>query len=239
MKQGWVKLHRQLIEWEWYSDINTSRLFIHCLLRANHKDTKWRGQDIKRGQFITSLDTLSNETGLTISQIRTSLKKLKSTDEIASLSQARSRVITVVKYDCYQEDSKIINSKSQPDRKLIATDKNDKNDKNKNKVILTPDGINSPAWDEWIKFRKSKKKPVSQEAAKKQFKLLTDYDLNTQQQIINQSIQNDYQGLFEPKGGSNAKNTNNNRQDQNALVRAATNAGSTNPEDYWPRSEES
>ena len=71
------------------------------------------------------------------------------------------------------------------------------------KEIVIPNGINQPAWNEWIAYRKSKKKKVSQAAAKKQFKLLLNYDLLTQQQIIDQSIQNDYQGLFAPKGNTN------------------------------------
>jgi len=128
MSTGWIKIHRQLLEWEWYDDVNTKCLFLHCLLRANHSDTEWRGHNIKRGQFLTSVDTLTRETGLTVSQIRTSLKKLISTSEIASKSQARSTVITVVGYDSYQDndkqDDKLMTMKSQADGNEIATDKN-------------------------------------------------------------------------------------------------------------------
>ena len=67
------------------------------------------------------------------------------------------------------------------------------------KEILIPDGINAVAWNEWVDYRKTKKKVISQAAATKQFKLLTNYALDVQQQIINQSIQNDYQGLFDLK----------------------------------------
>tara|TARA_R110000737_G_scaffold57101_1_gene82142 strand:+ start:641 stop:1336 length:696 start_codon:yes stop_codon:yes gene_type:complete len=128
MSTGWIKLHRQLLEWEWYDDTNTKCLFLHCLLRANHSDTEWRGHNIKRGQFLTSVDTLTRETGLSVSQIRTSLKKLISTNEIASKSQARSTVITVLSYDSHQDndkpDNKLMTMKSQADDNEIATDKN-------------------------------------------------------------------------------------------------------------------
>ena len=128
MSTGWIKLHRQLLEWEWYDDTNTKCLFLHCLLRANHSDAEWRGHNIKRGQFLTSVDTLTRETGLSVSQIRTSLKKLISTNEIASKSQARSTVITVLSYDSHQDsdkqDSKLMTIKSQADDNEIATDKN-------------------------------------------------------------------------------------------------------------------
>lgn len=146
--QGWICLHRQILEWEWYSDINTRCLFIHCLLRANHADTRWKGHDIKRGQFITSLESLSKETGLTISQVRTSLRKLEMTSEVTSKPQAKSRMVTVVEYDSYQanrkQDDKQIASKSQAssqeDDREIATDNNDNNEDNvNNKELSVPE----------------------------------------------------------------------------------------------------
>jgi hypothetical protein len=156
MNNGWVKLHRGLLDWEWYDDINTCRLFIHCLMRANHKDKSWKGKDIKRGSFFTSLDTLSLETGLSVRQIRTSLDRLISTSELASLGQARGRMITIVKYESYQYDDRLNDSKAtgsrQADDRLPTTNNNVKNE-NKEKNSY-PAGINpdllakiSEAWN--------------------------------------------------------------------------------------------
>jgi len=80
-----------------------------------------------------------------------------------------------------------------------------KNQEPLTKSILIPAGINESAWNEWIDYRNSKKKKVSQAAANKQFKLLAKYSDFDQQQVINQSISNDYQGLFELKGQSNGQ----------------------------------
>ena len=155
MSTGWIKLHRQLLEWEWYDDTNTKCLFLHCLLRANHSDTEWRGHNIKRGQFLTSVDTLTRETGLSVSQIRTSLKKLISTNEIASKSQARSTVITVLGYDSHQDNDKpvdkLMTMKSQADDNEIATDKNViikecKNDKKITRRFTPPTDIETVAY---------------------------------------------------------------------------------------------
>ena len=66
MSTGWVKLHRQLLDWEWYNDVNTTRVFLHLLLVANHKDNNWRGIEIKRGQRLTSISGLASETNLSI-----------------------------------------------------------------------------------------------------------------------------------------------------------------------------
>jgi hypothetical protein len=200
---GWIKLHRELIDWEWYTDHNTCRLFIHCILRANFEDKVWRGIPIKRGSFYTSLDTLASETGLSNRQIRTALDKLSMTGEVTSSGMARGRMITVANYSDYQQDDRLsVNEKAGKGQAIDRVATTNKNLKNEKKIII-PDGINQQAWNEWIDYRKSKKKTVSQKAANKQFKLLTNYDFDVQQHIIDHSIQNDYQGLFAPKGNTN------------------------------------
>jgi hypothetical protein len=117
---GFIVLYRSLLNWEWYTDPNTTRLFIHCLLRANHKDKRWQGIVINRASFVTSHSILANELGLTISQIRTSINKLKSTGEIAHKSHNKYGIITILKYDNYQvnrsQDSNDIADKSQTNR---------------------------------------------------------------------------------------------------------------------------
>ena len=137
MNNGFITLHRKILDWEWYDDLNTTRLFIHCLLRANHKDNNWRGILIQRGSFLTSINTLSKETKLSTSQIRTSIKKLKSTSEIASKSQAQYSVITMLRYDQYQTNDKVndkpVTSQSQTNDKPVTTNNNDNNDNNNNK----------------------------------------------------------------------------------------------------------
>jgi hypothetical protein len=135
MSSGWVKLHRKITEWEWYSDVNTTRVFLHLLVVANHKDKKWRGIDIKRGQRLTSISALSKETNLTIKNIRTAIKRLKSTNEVASHSTAQHTVFTMVNYDLYQEEASETASQGQADGKQGATNKNVKNEKNVNKDI--------------------------------------------------------------------------------------------------------
>lgn len=103
MSQGWICLHRQLLEWEWYNDINVCRLFLHCLLKANHKDKKWQGNVIPRGSFVTGRNVLADETGLTVQQIRTSLNKLKSTNDLTIKSTNKNSLVTVVNYGFYQD----------------------------------------------------------------------------------------------------------------------------------------
>lgn len=100
--EGWIKIHRKILNWEWYNDNNTKILFLHLLLTANHKDNKWQGQTIKRGQKLTSLNHLAKETNLSVRQTRSALERLKSTNEIAIKTTNRYTLITVEKYNDYQ-----------------------------------------------------------------------------------------------------------------------------------------
>ena len=100
---GWVKLYRSLITWEWWDDDVTTKLFIYCLIMANHEDTKWHGVPVKRGSFITSLENLSAGIKKTVQVTRTALNHLQKTGELTSKSTNKGRIITINNYDAYQQ----------------------------------------------------------------------------------------------------------------------------------------
>ena len=59
INNGYIKLHRQMMEWEWYTDIPVKVLFLHILLKANHAEGRWKGEEIQRGQTVTSIRHLA------------------------------------------------------------------------------------------------------------------------------------------------------------------------------------
>jgi len=95
MNLGFIKLDRAILNWEWYEDPNVFKVLIHCLLKANFTTKKWKGYTIKKGQFVTSNDKLSIQTGLTVSQTRTALGKLKDSGYIKINANSKFTVITV------------------------------------------------------------------------------------------------------------------------------------------------
>lgn len=124
-----IKVYRKFMEWEWYTDVNTKTLFLHCLLRANWKAGSWKGINYSQGEFITSLPSLSKESGLSIQQVRTSLDKLISTGEITSNTTdkvtgkklTKNRIITVNNWDEYQSDNSQTNSQTNKKSNRQAT----------------------------------------------------------------------------------------------------------------------
>lgn len=120
ISKGYIALFRQFIEWEWFTDVNTCHLFIYCLLRANHKNTKWKGVDLKKGQFVTSYSSLSEATGLTYKQVRLGIDKLKRTGEVAHEGHTSYSIITIKNWDKFQE-------KGRQEGSQRATDNNENN----------------------------------------------------------------------------------------------------------------
>jgi DNA-binding transcriptional regulator YhcF (GntR family) len=135
MAEAFIKLYKKLLDWEWYGDTNTKVLFIHCLLKANWKATRWKGIDIQAGQFITSLPSLAKETRLSIQQVRTALQHLKSTGEITDKGNSKFRIITINNWSEYQAVNSQDNSQSTDNQQTInrqvTADKEYKNKKNK------------------------------------------------------------------------------------------------------------
>ena len=101
-EQGFIKVYRSMLQWEWWDDLNTWRLFMTILIMANWKDKKWHGKTIPRGSLWTSLKSLSKQSGLSVRQVRVSLDKLIMTNEVTNQVTKRGRLITVVNYDFYQ-----------------------------------------------------------------------------------------------------------------------------------------
>lgn len=100
---GFITLHRQILDWEWYRHPHTAFLFIHLLLSANFVEGMYKGEVIKRGQLVRSVTGLSTETGLSIQTVKTALAHLRLTGEITDDVSRGYRVITVVKYDDFQK----------------------------------------------------------------------------------------------------------------------------------------
>jgi len=99
---GRINLYRKILGWEWYSDINTCRLFIHMLLKANWREGKFKGTTVPRGSFVSSISKLAEETRLTNDEIRTAISHLIETNEITKQSTNKYTVFTVVNYNLYQ-----------------------------------------------------------------------------------------------------------------------------------------
>lgn len=151
--RGWIKLQRDFLQWEWFTQAEVMQVYMYLLLSANHVEQKWRGITINRGEIVTSIARISQMTELSAQTVRTCLAKLKSTGEITSVSTNKYTIITLCKYDTYEDfDNEINNqpnnqpnnqtnnqptSEQQSNNNQITTNKNDKNIENDNNITHT------------------------------------------------------------------------------------------------------
>lgn len=212
MNEGYIKLFRQMIAWEWYLDTNVKCLFIHCLLKANWEDKNFKGKVIPRGSFLTSYDKLSKELKLTVKQVRTALNKLNKTSEVASHKMLNGTLITVLNYESYQSDGKQEDTQraneGQTKGKRRATTNNIKKLKKLKKYNIDDfiPLINSFTSNEvlrnkiikFVEFRKSINKQLHVETFDDWLNELKELstDQNIQIKIVSKSLANSWQGIF-------------------------------------------
>ena len=223
MADAFIKLHRKMLDWEWYKDRNTFSLFIHCLLIANWKDGRFMGLVIPRGSFVSSYPQLAQQTNMSIQNVRTAVNHLKLTGELTVKSHVKFSVFTVVNYCKYQDDNRRTNrrltdNQQATNRQLTTIEEYKEREEGEElKNINTPynppryfpnDETLDRAFADYVDMRKQIKKPMTDKAIDLAIKKLDELscgDNDIAVKIINQSIMNSWQGLF-PLKDNNTSN---------------------------------
>ena len=145
----WIKNYRSIKNWKFYKRPDYAHLWQHILREAHHKEEPTYdgyGNLIKKGQFSTGRERLSQETGLSAAKVQRILKKLENAHQIEQQMCGKCRIITVTNWDVYQNvNSKVnikrtssehqVNSK-RTQNKNVKNVKNEKNEKNIDPALL-------------------------------------------------------------------------------------------------------
>lgn len=157
--EGYIKLHRKILDNGIFRKPNVSHLFNYCLLRANWSDKTicWNGQPlvVERGSFITGRKQISQDTGLSEQNVRSALRTLQHFSMVqksTSKSTSKFTYLTVCNYNDYQhlddETNQVTNQEAtsnQPATNQEATTNKNNNNKKKKE---TNKNIN-PAFENW------------------------------------------------------------------------------------------
>jgi hypothetical protein len=130
---GFFKLHRKIVDWEWFSDPKSLSLWIYILAKTNYEPKVYRGRQINRGQAVLGRKKASIDTGLTEQEIRTRLKRFQNSKKITSKSTSNFSIVTVLNYEKYQawhdadqpvnqhgDNAQLTTSKKKEERKNIT-----------------------------------------------------------------------------------------------------------------------
>ena len=137
---GWIKLNRKILDWRWYKDANTFRVFIYLLLIANVKDGGYFTDTIHRGEVVVTIGSLAKALDITYNQARKALEHLKETNEITTTARSKYLIISIVNYNEYQDNHTQNTTKTQPEHNQSTTksqvlSKNIRNKEDKNIYI--------------------------------------------------------------------------------------------------------
>jgi hypothetical protein len=108
---GWIKVHRSLLDHPRKRDPDWVALWVHLMLSATHKDIRRTFDDheivIRPGQLITSRKSLSFESGVNESKVERVLGWMTSEHLIEQQSDRRSRLITITCWHDCQGDEQL------------------------------------------------------------------------------------------------------------------------------------
>lgn len=178
---SWIKLHRTLKDWEWYDDINATRLLVHLLVSVNYEPKKWKGILIPAGSMVFSWDSLSDQIGLSVKQCRIAMEKLESSGEAARKGAGKGQLVTLTKWEKLQnnecEGAANRATKGHEKGRMRATTKEYKESKEGEeertytfnfRKSLVEAGANEILASDWLKVR-TRKKAANTETALKGF----------------------------------------------------------------------
>ncbi|MCM3711530.1 hypothetical protein [Sporosarcina luteola] len=135
---GWVKLHRAVMDKPiWTESTSDQKVILMALLMlANYEERQWkwggREYDLQPGQFVTSIASLSQRCGkgVTVSKVRTALKRFEEYGFMTSETTNQNQVITIVNWGLYQKNEEPMTSNFANERracnKQIATTKKER-----------------------------------------------------------------------------------------------------------------
>lgn len=209
--QGWIQLHRKIMESETFERLNAIQklIAIYILLNANHADNVWHDKYkkvsvvVKRGQLVLSRKTIvedwfNNDPLVTEQKVRTTLNKLCKLHFLTKTSTKLYTVITVVKYDDYQNTQDEVNqdinqalTKHQPSTNQALTTNNndnnvnnDNNDKKRNIYCQNSNEFRLASYlFKWIKQNNPKAKEPNLQKWSKTFDLMMRIDKRSLEEI--------------------------------------------------------
>lgn len=97
---GFAKIPNDLTEWAWFNDNNTLAVYIRLILGAAWRDREYKNVHLKRGQIVTTIPQIAEQSNLTVQQVRTVIDRLKSTGKITVERTSKFSIITLIEYDC-------------------------------------------------------------------------------------------------------------------------------------------
>lgn len=100
---GYIKLFRALLDSPVFESPWLLKLFVWCLLKANFQSSRWRGEVLAPGQFVTGRNAGSDETHASPSRWYRGMQQLEALKCVTLKANSGWTTVTVCNWSRYQD----------------------------------------------------------------------------------------------------------------------------------------
>ncbi len=170
---GWIKLHRELLDKAIWKDSSPEQktILTTLLLMVNHTNSEWEWKRERLccspGQLRTSLDSIAAACGKGVSRqnVRTALKRFERYGFLTNESTKTGRLITICNWELYQSSEEVsdkasnrpITDNQQTANRQLTPNKNNKNDKKEKNERSKATMASLLPEDEWFRDGQSER----------------------------------------------------------------------------------
>lgn len=217
MNKGFAKLHRKIQDNEIFYKPKTLQLFLYLILNAAHEPTNVFGVPLKRGQIIVGRKALANRLRQHESSISRSIQYLKKRTMIEAEPNTNYTLLTIINYDTYNDVKIKPNKNRTPSRTTTEQRPNTIEELKELKEVKNKDPKRFPFlenkdfYENFQNFLLNRKAEPTELAITKLLNVLHKETIETAGEMVDQSIVNNWKGIF-PVSGKNNKPDNNHRE---------------------------
>jgi hypothetical protein len=177
MDNGFILLSRGILDSDVFASQKLLKIWIWCLCKANFKDKTvplkiGKGEtivNVKRGSFIFGRHKAEEELFIDGSTIYKSMQKLKEMDMINIDSNNQYSIVTICKYNDYQDAKEYqVTSKEQPSNNQVTSKEQPSNTTNNynNANNDNKEKNNIPAFHDFLAYAKEKEPSICEKGLK-------------------------------------------------------------------------
>lgn len=102
MEEGYVRVYRKMLDSAVMDDDWLCRLWMWCLLRANYKDSQFKGQTIPAGSFVCGRVSAAERLGVSQSKFHRGLHKLQELGQVELNVNCKWTCVSLCNWRTYQ-----------------------------------------------------------------------------------------------------------------------------------------
>ena len=195
---GWIKLHRKILESDIWYDVTTFRIFVYLILNAAHSETVINGVKLEKGQCLKSYRMIAEDLKYKYGNgfkkystrtIKKSVSKLIKDGRVQVRETGWGTLFTVVNYSNYQDfahpEEEMGNGIGQgwetDGKRMVNNNKNENNYRNNININIDNKDNNNIVQEQKEKRKKYKFEEIHMALAKLLFKKIRENNPNAKE----------------------------------------------------------